>query len=153
MVGPGAGDVARETWVFDVDGCVVDSLTGTSLRPGARELLETLRARDVAVVWWSGGGAEHARRRAEHVRVVELVDGYVAKLGRDADGAYVLDHVVDDPRFAVFVDDHPEDLPAWIDVIAVSTYLSDNPHDRGLAEAGRRGESAKASPPTSARTL
>src|SRR5581483_7077971 len=35
--------VAAAVWVFDVDGCIVDSLTGTSLRPGARELLEHLR--------------------------------------------------------------------------------------------------------------
>ena len=26
-------------WAFDVDGCLVDSLTGTSLRPGALEVL------------------------------------------------------------------------------------------------------------------
>jgi len=25
-------------WVFDIDGCLVDLLTGRSLRPGAREL-------------------------------------------------------------------------------------------------------------------
>ena len=40
------GPATTETdgWVFDVDGCLVDSLTGTSLRPGARELLARLRA-------------------------------------------------------------------------------------------------------------
>ena len=32
------------TWVFDVDGTLVDSLTGTSLRPGALTLLERIKA-------------------------------------------------------------------------------------------------------------
>ena len=37
----GAPLPAADCWVFDVDGCLVDSLTGTSLRPGARELLDS----------------------------------------------------------------------------------------------------------------
>ena len=43
-------------WVFDVDGCLVDSLTGTSLRPGAATLLAGLRARGRTVIVWSAGG-------------------------------------------------------------------------------------------------
>jgi hypothetical protein len=30
-----SSEIQRLVWTFDVDGCLVDSLTGTSLRPGA----------------------------------------------------------------------------------------------------------------------
>ena len=39
---------------------------------------------------------------------------------------------------AVFLDDRPEDMPGGADVIAISPYLVDNCHDRGLAIAARR---------------
>ena len=39
------------------------------------------------------------------------------------------------PGPLVFVDDRPEDLAPELEVLAVSPYLSDDPHDRGL---GRR---------------
>jgi len=54
-----------DVWVFDLDGCIVDSLTGSSLRPGTVELLEGLRRAGVTTVLWSAGGADYATKRAE----------------------------------------------------------------------------------------
>ena len=125
-------------WVFDVDGCIIDSLTGTSLRPGARELLEHLRADDGArVVVWSAGGADYAERRAHDLGVGHLADAFHSKDERDGDSRYRTDHFLPDPSTAVFVDDRPEDLPVGARVIAVSPYLAANPHDRGLDPAAR----------------
>jgi hypothetical protein len=61
-------------WLFDVDGTLIDGVTGRSLRPGARELLMALRDRGVAVLLWSAGGAEYAWRRAEDTGIGDLVD-------------------------------------------------------------------------------
>ena len=127
--------MASEIWAFDVDGTVIDSLTGTSLRPGARELLDALRVSGHRVVWWSAGGAHHARQRAEHVGAVDLVDSFHGKDERGADGRYVADHLAEDGGLVVFVDDRPEDLPLGARFVAVSPYLAHNPHDRGLARA------------------
>ena len=125
-------------WVFDVDGCLVDSLTGTSLRPGARELLEHLRAEGGArVVVWSAGGGDYAERRTHDLGVGHLVDAFHSKEERDDDGRYRTDHFLSDPSAAVFVDDRPEDLPVGARAIAVSPYLAANPHDRGLDPAAR----------------
>jgi phosphoglycolate phosphatase-like HAD superfamily hydrolase len=129
--------VPATVWVFDVDGCLVDSLTGTSLRPGAPELLAHLRQHDCRVLLWSAGGADHARRRAQEQGIVELIDGFHSKEGRDNAGHYVIGFLAD-PRAAVFVDDRPEDIPLGTDVVAVSPYLVDNPHDRGLALVAAR---------------
>src|SRR5580693_5635729 len=96
-------------WVFDVDGCLVDSLTGTSLRPGARELLDSLAGRS-QVLLWSAGGDTYARARAEQFRVDHLVNGYFSKEGRDAEGHYLTMHLPLGSGRAVFVDDRPEDL-------------------------------------------
>jgi long-chain acyl-CoA synthetase len=128
-------------WVFDVDGCLVDSLTGTSLRPGALELLEHLARHDHQVVLWSAGGDAYAQARAEEFGVHHLVSGYFAKDGRDVDGHYLTAHLPlqDRPdRPAVFVDDRPEDLAPDLHVLAVSPYLSDDPHDHGLRHVARR---------------
>jgi long-chain acyl-CoA synthetase len=130
-----------DCWVFDVDGCLVDSLTGSSLRPGARAILEHLASVSGRVVLWSAGGDAYARSRAEELGVDHLVDGFFAKDGRDADGSYRTGHLpLHQPpgRRAVFVDDRPEDLARSLDVIAVSPYLSDDPFDRGLEEVARR---------------
>jgi long-chain acyl-CoA synthetase len=130
-----------ECWVFDVDGSLVDSLTGSSLRPGARVILEHLAAQGSRVILWSAGGAAYARSRAEELGVDHLVDDFFAKDGRDTDGCYRTGHLrLHQPlgRGAVFVDDRPEDLARSLDVIAVSPYLSDDPFDRGLQEVARR---------------
>jgi long-chain acyl-CoA synthetase len=120
------------TWVFDVDGTLVDSLTGTSLRPGALILLALARASGASVLLWSAGGADYARHRAVVTEIDHLVDGYHDKDGRDADGRYSTAHVFAAIDGVVFVDDRPDDLPLGADVIAVAPYLSPNPHDRGL---------------------
>ena len=128
---------AADCWVFDVDGCLVDSLTGTSLRPGARELLDSLAGR-VRVLLWSAGGDTYARARAAQFQVDHLVNGYFSKEGRDAEGCYTTTHLPLGPGHVVFVDDRPEDLNNELDVLAVSPYLSDDPHDRGLLAVARR---------------
>jgi long-chain acyl-CoA synthetase len=118
-------------WVFDVDGCLVDSLTGTSLRPGARDLLTRLWAQS-RVLLWSAGGDDYARTRAAQFGLDGLVDGYFAKDGRDADGRYLTAHLPLGTGRTVFVDDRPEDLADSFDVIAVSPYLVEDRFDRGL---------------------
>jgi long-chain acyl-CoA synthetase len=129
---------ASHTWVFDVDGCLIDSLTGTSLRPGATELLRHLRASSCTVLLWSAGGADYAHRRATEQGVAELFDGFHDKEGRDEDGRYLTAEFLADHAAVVFVDDRPEDMPIGADVIAVHPYLSNNPYDRGLSHAARR---------------
>jgi hypothetical protein len=128
---------APQTWVFDVDGCVIDLLSGASLRPGARELLEYLNGRCSVVVWWSAGGDEYARRRATQLGVAQLIAGFHAKRDRDKQGRYRTEHLPNGPT-RVFVDDRPDDLPDSEDIVAVSPYLSHNPHDRGLHAVRRR---------------
>src|SRR5438874_12674482 len=127
-----------EWWVFDVDGSVVDLLTGGSLRPGTHELLTHLKREHNTVIWWSAGGDDYAARRAEQLGVAHLVDAFHAKDERDHTGRYVADHVAEDGVAVVFVDDRAEDLPLDAVVVAVAPYLTHNPHDRGLAPAARR---------------
>jgi long-chain acyl-CoA synthetase len=124
-------------WVFDVDGCLVDSLSGTSLRPGAREILEHL-AKRTRVFLWSAGGAGYAQARAEQFRVDHLLSGYFSKEGRDADGCYLTTHLPVRGGSAVFVDDRPEDLAGDVDLLTVSPYLAEDPHDRGLDLVAQR---------------
>ncbi|MCZ7528804.1 MAG: HAD family hydrolase [Acidimicrobiia bacterium] len=125
-------------WVFDVDGCLVDSLTGTSLRPGAVELLAHLRRRGARVLLWSAGGATYARRRAEEQGVARFFHGFHDKDVRDEAGRYVTHGFLEDHAYAVFVDDRPEDMPVGAEVVAVPPYLAGNPHDRGLRHVARR---------------
>jgi hypothetical protein len=119
-------------WLFDVDGTLIDSLSGTTLRPGAAELLERVRATGATVILWSAGGAEYARARAASLGIEHLVDEFHDKDGRDADGRYLLPPTVA-LAGATFVDDRPEDMPIGATVVAVSPYLSGNTHDRALA--------------------
>lgn len=129
--------MGAETWAFDVDGCVVDSLTGTSLRPDTCAPLAALRAEGHRVVWWSAGGAAHAQQRAELLGVAHLVNEFHGKDHRGTDGRFLADHLDPGASTVVFVDDRPEDVPAGAPIVHVSPYLSDNPHDRGLARAVR----------------
>jgi long-chain acyl-CoA synthetase len=121
-------------WVFDLDGTLVDSHTGTSLRPGAIELLDRLRTDGCRVLLWSAGGAEYARRRAVQHDIVTRFDGFFDKLERDAEGRYIPTFLAD-PARATFVDDRPDDMPSVATVVAVSPYLAPDPHDAGLARA------------------
>ncbi len=120
-------------WAFDVDGCLIDSITGTSLRPFARPLLEHLRAQGATVVLWSAGGGDYARRKAELVGIDDLIHACYDKDERGDDGRYVVAHLAVEHRPQVCVDDQPEELPADVDAIGVSSYLAHNPHDVGLA--------------------
>jgi long-chain acyl-CoA synthetase len=137
-------------WVFDLDGCLVDSLTGTSLRPGAMELLEHL-GRCNRIVLWSAGGGDYARDRAEQFGVDGHVSAYFSKDGRDNNGNYFIGHLTLDADRAVFVDDRPEDLARDLDVLAVSPYLAPDPHDRGLVSVARHAGLHLAFPETVAR--
>jgi len=132
------------TWVFDVDGCLIDSLTGTSLRPGTATLLDSLREHGNAVVLWSAGGADYARGRASEHGIDALVDAFHSKSARDADGRYVTAAFLERLDAAIFVDDRPEDLPIGATIVAVSPYLSDDRYDRGLERAAARASSARA---------
>ncbi len=132
-----ASPTRMDCWVFDVDGCLVDSLSGTSLRPGARALLEHLARGGRRIVLWSAGGAGYARARAEQFGVDGLVSGYFSKDERDGEGYFRTGHLPLRGCRAVFVDDRPEDLGHDLDVLAVSPYLSDDPHDRGLEPVAR----------------
>jgi long-chain acyl-CoA synthetase len=129
---------AADCWVFDVDGCLIDSLTGSSMRPGARHLLQHLDRHGRRILLWSAGGGAYARARAEEFGIDHLVSGYFAKDGRDVDGCHRTAHLPIQDRQAVFVDDRPEDLAPDLDVLAVPPYLSDDPHDRGLEHVARR---------------
>jgi len=132
--------VAAELWVFDVDACLVDSLTGTSVRPGATAVLSHLRAAGAGVVLWSAGGDEYAGHRAVDLGFDHLVDVFAGKDERGPDGRYVADHILAGragTTRVVFVDDRPEDMPLGSTVVAVSPYLVPNPHDRGLAPVMR----------------
>jgi phosphoglycolate phosphatase-like HAD superfamily hydrolase len=124
---------AARVWAFDVDGCLVDSVTGTSLRPLARPVLEELRAQGSTVVLWSAGGGEYARRRAVALGIDDLVHAFYDKDERGDDGRYLITHLAEEHRPDVCVDDQPEELPTHVDPVAVSPYLAPNAHDVGLA--------------------
>lgn len=125
-------------WIFDVDGCVVDALTGTSLRPGVVDVLDRLRSVQRTLVLWSAGGADYARRRAEEHGLGGYFGSYHGKGLRDAAGRYVPAGLREASQPAVFVDDLPEELPVGADVIAVAPYLAPNQHDRGFTVVAQR---------------
>jgi long-chain acyl-CoA synthetase len=125
-------------WVFDVDGTIVDSMTGRSLRPLARELLAHLHTSGATLILWSAGGEQYARGRATDHGVAECFSDFRAKRGRDDAGRYLTSSFLDPDAGVVFVDDMPQDLPVDADVIAVRPYLAHNIHDRGLEVVARR---------------
>jgi hypothetical protein len=122
--------VTKRVWVFDVDGTIVDSLTGSFLRPGTVPLLNHLRER-FAVLLWSAGGAQYAWERAAQHGVANLFDGFHSKDERDDDSRY-LPSFLDAPLDATYVDDRPEDIPIGAAVVAVSPYLAGSPFDRAF---------------------
>jgi long-chain acyl-CoA synthetase len=124
--------VNGEVWAFDVDGCLVDSMTGSSLRPHAAEILALLRAAGATLVLWSAGGREHAGAMAARHGFASLLDGVYDKLGRDATGRLTTTHLPLPHRPVVVVDDRPEDAPAGTRVIAVTPYMAPDGDDRGL---------------------
>lgn len=120
-------------WVFDVDGCLIDALTGTSLRPGAAGLLRRLRDADGRLLLWSAGGSIYAHRRAVQHSLESLFEGFYSKDLRDADGYYRTDHLPLSETSATFVDDQPGDLRPDHRIIPVSPYLIADCHDTGLS--------------------
>lgn len=133
-ISPGEG-LTHRTWVFDVDACLFDSLSGKSWRPGATLLLEHLRSVSCRLVLWSAGGREYAQRRATGCGVLDLFDDFHEKAERGSDNRYLVDFL-EDLSLVMFIDDRPEDLPQAANVIPVRPYLVDNPHDRGLQVCG-----------------
>ena len=125
--------LAALVWAFDVDGCLVDSLTGTSLRPGALEALARLRERGATVLLWSAGGREHAASRAAELRFAHLVDAVYAKERRGSDGRWSTGNLPPEHQPDVFVDDWPDEAPATARLVAVPPYIAPDPHDRGFA--------------------
>ena len=126
------------TWVFDVDGTIIDSMTGASLRPGAGAILERLTTAGARVILWSAGGDDYARLRAEQVGVAEWCAEFYAKALRDESRRYRTDEFLGSHDGVVFVDDSPVDLPIGADIVAVRPYLAPNLHDRGLDALARR---------------
>lgn len=122
--------MVHEIWFFDLDGCLVDSMAATTLRPHARELLSALRSRGRAVHIWSAGGGEYAARVAERVGIADLVDGYHDKVRVDG-GRWRLPAVAAGAR-AICVDDQPEGVPAEVQVVGVFPFIGGRPHDRAL---------------------
>lgn len=117
-------------WLFDLDGCLVDSMGGTILRPHARELLEALTDRGTSVHVWSAGGDDYASRVAARVGIADLVSGFHTKV-REASGRWALPLPAHDVEL-VCVDDQPEGVPADVTTIAVFPFIGARPHDRAL---------------------
>ena len=115
---------------FDCDGCLVDSLTGTVHRPGARALLEMIRSQGATVVVWSAGGACHAQRRMDAVGLGPFVDACLPKAERDGEGRWKLPPF--QPGFAPrgFVDDQPGELPVHAKAISVPPFIGPDDYDR-----------------------
>jgi len=119
-------------WWFDLDGTLIDSVTGMSLRPHAVELLERLRGQGIPVVLWSAGGDDYAARRADQTGIAYLFDAVYSKLGRDGAGRWLLPQTPERHRPAVFVDDQPDELPALGRAVRVPAYIGPNSRDRAL---------------------
>lgn len=136
MVMACSGQAAAPAWAFDVDGCLLDSLSASSVRPLVVEVLNHLRAIGIPVVVWSAGGADYARRVLTRAGLAHLIDGFYDKV-RGPDGRWTLDAFAADHRPATCVDDQPDGLPPGVRVLAVRSYLAHNPHNRGFAEVLR----------------
>jgi hypothetical protein len=119
-------------WIFDVDGCLVDSMSGTSLRPLALQVLGGLHERSTEIVLWSAGGAAYAQRKAQGVGIDVLVSAFEAKSERDEDGYWGTAHVAPLGRAVTFVDDQPHEIHPARHVLGVRPYIGENPHDRGF---------------------
>ena len=128
-----SSEIRHQVWAFDVDGCLVDSLTGTSLRPGALEVLSLLREAGATVLLWSAGGRDHAISRAAELGFDHLIDAVYAKERRGADGRWCTVNLPPQHQPDVFVDDWADEAPATARLVPVSPYIAPNPHDRGLA--------------------
>jgi phosphoglycolate phosphatase-like HAD superfamily hydrolase len=135
---------SHEHWLFDLDGCLVDSFDGTSLRPLARELIETLLQQGHSVDIWSAGGAEYAERVARRVGISHLIGTFWTK-DRGSSGKWTLPQDLTG-RQIVCVDDQPDGVPLGVEKIAVFPYLGPNPHDQVLRKLLDRAASSSVRP-------
>ena len=108
-------------------------MSGTSLRPHAREILTALHAGGATLVLWSAGGRVHAQDMAVRHGFADLLSGVYDKLGRDDDGCLTIAHLSEAHRPTVAVDDRPEEAPAGTVVVGVPPYIAPDDGDRGLA--------------------
>lgn len=120
--------------MFDVDGCLVDALSGTALRPHALELLDALNQYGAIVTLWSAGGADYAERRAREHKFHHLVEAFYPKGDKDVDTQWTVAHIPDHHRPTVMIDDQPEYLPAIARVIAVRPFLGPGSFDRSFSD-------------------
>lgn len=134
--------VIADSWLFDVDGTIVDSITGRSLRPHTRELLGALRERGIHVLMWSSGGADYASRRMAEAGVADLVTATYAKLRRDQAGRWVLPGVLTNSPPSVLVDDLPDEVPRVGTVVGVPPYVGPHQYDHAFAALLQRLDSA-----------
>ena len=118
-------------WAFDVDGCLIDLLGGTTLRPLALEVLAAVAAQGDVSVLWSAGGARHAELKAVALGLTGYVSGYYDKGALDDGGRWSTTHLPAEHAPHVCVDDAPEHVPAHVRVIPVRPYTAPAPHDRG----------------------
>ncbi|HVV12678.1 HAD family hydrolase [Amycolatopsis sp.] len=125
-------------WLFDVDGTVLDLVTGSSLRPLAKELFFALRARGVPVLLWSAGGADYAVRRTRVLGIAGLVTATYSKTRRDEHGRWLLPELPAAHRPAVLVDDEPREIRYTGEIIGVPAYVGHNPRDTAFASLLRR---------------
>jgi hypothetical protein len=128
-----AGDAVA--WALDLDGSLVDLLTGKRLRPGAQELISLLCRAGVRVVLWSAGGSAYAEDRARHLGLAPYVSAYYDKVRSGPGESWTTDHMSPADRPSVCVDDQPEYCPPSARVIAVRPYISEDASDTGLAGA------------------
>ncbi len=123
---------SQHVWAFDVDGTLIGSIRGGSLRPGTVELLLALAARGVTCVLWSAGGAEYARRRATQHQIDRHFVAFYGKGERDVRDRYSSVHFDAAHQPSVFIDDSPIDLPLGARIITVAQFLGNSPADRVL---------------------
>jgi hypothetical protein len=128
------------TWALDLDGSLIDLLTGTRLRPGARELVMLLCEAGARVVLWSAGGSGYAQERAQRLGLAPYVSAYHDKVRSGTEGPWRTGHMPAADRPSVCVDDQPEYCPPSARVIAVRPYITEDVSDTGLAAAVEAAE-------------
>ena len=135
-----APSARRRAWVFDVDGCLIDLISGTSLRPLVHEVFASLRANDIDVVVWSAGGGDYARRRAALLGFESSVSAFHSKAERGADGCWCSKAIDAAHVPLMFVDDRPDELSSDRSVMGVRPYIASSRHDRGLEDVLRTAQ-------------
>lgn len=118
--------------MFDVDGCLIDAISGQSLRPSAADLLERVRQSGRSVVLWSAGGADYAARHVIRHGLDGLVDATYSKAERNPLGHWSTTEIEQHHRPELFIDDCPEELRTDRPTARVRPYLFHDPNDRGL---------------------